>query len=235
MTAGGSARAMAARLAARHRARTIKTTISAGAAGAAAVGLLTSSLTGALLGGAVTAILGAATARTRPTHAGAWSKGAEGEEATAAILTPLALPGWTVLHDRAIPGTRANLDHLVVSPTGAVVVIDSKRWRRDWAVTATPDGRLMCGPRPQDRDVASIAFEANRVASTLRVPVHRIIAVHGAHIPAGPLRLRHPSGQITVTAAHALPALLRALPGGATTDPRLLAQRAELDFPPYNT
>lgn len=234
MTAGNSARAQAARLAARHRARTIKTAIGAGAAGAATVGMLTSSLTGALLAGAATAIVGAATARTRPTQASAWSKGAEGEEATAALLDPLRLRGWTVLHDRAIPGTRANLDHLLISPTGAVVVVDSKRWRRNWTVTTTPDGRLMCGPRPQDRDTASLAFEAGRVAQALCVPIHRIIAVHGARVPASPLRLPHPSGPITVTAAQTLPALLHGLPTRHTIHPQLIAQRAEAAFPPYN-
>jgi hypothetical protein len=32
------------------------------------------------------------------------------------------------LHDRRIPGTRANIDHLAVTPTG-VYVIDAKRYR----------------------------------------------------------------------------------------------------------
>jgi hypothetical protein len=37
--------------------------------------------------------------------------------------------GWVVLHDLAIPGSRTNLDHLVIGP-GGVFVIDSKQYRR---------------------------------------------------------------------------------------------------------
>lgn len=33
-----------------------------------------------------------------------------------------------MLHDRRIPGTRTNIDHLVVAPTG-VFVVDAKRYR----------------------------------------------------------------------------------------------------------
>jgi hypothetical protein len=33
-----------------------------------------------------------------------------------------------VFHDLAVPGSPANVDHLVIGPTG-VFVIDSKRWR----------------------------------------------------------------------------------------------------------
>jgi hypothetical protein len=33
-----------------------------------------------------------------------------------------------VLHDRCIPGTRANIDHIAVTPTG-VFVIDAKKYR----------------------------------------------------------------------------------------------------------
>ncbi len=36
--------------------------------------------------------------------------------------------GIVVLHDRRIPGTRANIDHIVVGPTG-VYVVDAKRYQ----------------------------------------------------------------------------------------------------------
>ena len=58
----------------------------------------------------------------------AWQRGATGERRTARLLDPLARHGWAVLHDLAIPGSRANLDHLVVGP-GGVFVIDSKHYR----------------------------------------------------------------------------------------------------------
>jgi hypothetical protein len=53
----------------------------------------------------------------------AWRRGAAGERRTARLLAPLERRGWAVLHDLAIPGTQANLDHLVIGP-GGVLVID---------------------------------------------------------------------------------------------------------------
>ncbi|WP_406436587.1 NERD domain-containing protein [Streptomyces sp. NBC_01613] len=43
----------------------------------------------------------------RPTHS-SWAKGAAGEQATARLLARLGRRGYTVLHDRTVPGSRAN-------------------------------------------------------------------------------------------------------------------------------
>jgi hypothetical protein len=57
----------------------------------------------------------------------AWRRGAAGERRTARLLAPLERRGWAVLHDLAISGSKANIDHLVIGPGG--VVIDSKQYR----------------------------------------------------------------------------------------------------------
>ena len=57
----------------------------------------------------------------------AWASGAEGEERVGARLDQLSSDCIRVLHDRRIPGTRANVDHIVVTPSG-VWVIDTKRY-----------------------------------------------------------------------------------------------------------
>jgi hypothetical protein len=54
--------------------------------------------------------------------------GAVGEERLGQRLNALANENLRVLHDRRIPGTRANIDHLAVTPTG-IYVIDAKRYR----------------------------------------------------------------------------------------------------------
>lgn len=54
----------------------------------------------------------------------AWGVGAEGERTVAARLE--GVPGITVLHDRHIPRSRANIDHIAVGPSG-VFVIDAKK------------------------------------------------------------------------------------------------------------
>ena len=61
-----------------------------------------------------------------PQSTKAWERGALGEELLARRLTDLP-DTFRVLHDRRIPGTRANIDHIAIGPTG-VWVIDAKRY-----------------------------------------------------------------------------------------------------------
>lgn len=63
-----------------------------------------------------------------PQSTTAWAAGAHGEERLGRRLDGLAGPEVRVLHDRRIPGTRANIDHLVVTRSG-VYVVDAKRYR----------------------------------------------------------------------------------------------------------
>jgi hypothetical protein len=58
----------------------------------------------------------------------AWATGAVGEERVGYLLDPLRSERVSVLHDRRIPGSRANIDHLVVDSNG-IWVIDSKRYK----------------------------------------------------------------------------------------------------------
>jgi hypothetical protein len=63
-----------------------------------------------------------------PQSTKAWATGARGEERLGHRLDQLSGQGVQVLHDRRIPRTRANIDHIVVGPTG-VFVIDAKKYR----------------------------------------------------------------------------------------------------------
>jgi hypothetical protein len=63
-----------------------------------------------------------------PQSTTAWDTGAVGEERLGARLNELANDSLLVLHDRRIPRTRANIDHLAVTPTG-IWVIDAKKYR----------------------------------------------------------------------------------------------------------
>lgn len=62
-----------------------------------------------------------------PQSTKAWDTGALGEERLGSRLNELASNTLRVLHDRRIPGSRANIDHLAVTPTG-VFVIDAKKY-----------------------------------------------------------------------------------------------------------
>ncbi len=93
-----------------------------------------------------------------------WRRGAEGEAATAMLLARLPRRRYVVLHDRRIPGSRANIDHLVIGPTG-VWVIDTKVRRQNYPIEVRP-----------------VTFEADRVETLLDVDVCAIVAVHGSDL-----------------------------------------------------
>lgn len=78
-----------------------------------------------------------------PKSTRAWDSGAKGEQRMGTLLQEIAGPDLGVLHDRRIPRSRANIDHLVICPSG-VFVIDAKRYRN-----ARPQLRVeaeSCGP-----------------------------------------------------------------------------------------
>jgi len=62
-----------------------------------------------------------------PQSTRAWQTGARGEVVLGGRLDSLRERGIHVLHDRRIPGTTANIDHIVVGPRG-VFVIDAKKY-----------------------------------------------------------------------------------------------------------
>jgi len=62
-----------------------------------------------------------------PQSTQSWDTGALGEERLGSRLNELASDTLRFLHDRRIPGSRANIDHLAVTPIG-VFVIDAKKY-----------------------------------------------------------------------------------------------------------
>ena len=112
-----------------------------------------------------------------------------------------------VLHDLAVPGSRANLDHLVIGP-GGVFVVDSKQYRG--RLQLDPSGRLWHGRYPLAPTLRAVSFEADRAAQVLADPqvVVPIVAVHGTQIPWGMVVTQG----VPVVAARRLPSMLRTLP-----------------------
>ena len=114
----------------------------------------------------------------------AWRSGARGERKTARILARLERDGFVAFHDLAVPGSPANVDHLVIGPTG-VFVIDSKFYRGN--ISVGPDGRLWYGARCLDRVLGTLWWEAQQVAEALagrpEVRVHPVLCMHEARLP----------------------------------------------------
>ena len=186
--AGSSAADMARTLSAQQRRRLLL----GGAGGLAAVFVLAWMVTGsaqAALGLALIAVGAGVVLYRSNSDAAKWRKGARGERSTARYLRPLERRGYVVMHDRALdrPGDRANLDHLVIGPCGAVVV-DSKNWHRNTMVKAR-GGRVWVGRTPGAKVIAATALERRRVREGLtrdlgaEVTAHAVLAIHGAKLP----------------------------------------------------
>jgi hypothetical protein len=159
----------------------------------------------------------------------AWRRGAAGERRTARLLAPLQRRGWAVLHDLAIPGSTANIDHLVIGP-GGVLVIDSKRYRGQLRVDR--DGLVWHGRHLLVSALRTTLWEADQADEVLgiaNVQVAAIVAVHGASVPWGGLRAEG----VTIIPARRLPDLLQALPPVLGPERvAWLADRARLRFRP---
>jgi hypothetical protein len=157
----------------------------------------------------------------------AWRRGAAGERRTARLLAPLERCGWAVLHDLAIPGSQANIDHLVIGP-GGVVVIDTKHYRGQ--VHLDRDGMVWHGRHlllATLRKLRWAADQADQVLGVADVQILAIMAVHGAKVPWGRLT----ADGVIVAPARRVPDLLQALP--AILGPERVAwlvDRARLRF-----
>ena len=115
-----------------------------------------------------------------------WARGAEGERRTERILGKLPGRRWAVWHDLAVPGTRANIDHLVVGRTG-VWVVDTKTTRSavrcSWRSVHLGDRRLDTDSTRWEAGIVGEMLDvelkkADRPPLTGREGVRPVVAVH---------------------------------------------------------
>lgn len=102
----------------------------------------------------------------------AWDLGAHGEEVFAKSLDQLADAGLYFLHDRRIPPTKANIDHIVIAPTG-VYVIDAKNYtgrpqlRVSGGIFSPRVEKLMVGRRDCTKLVDGVLKQVDRVSEVI--------------------------------------------------------------------
>jgi hypothetical protein len=116
-----------------------------------------------------------------PQSTEAWEDGARGEQKLGAMLDLLRDEGMAVLHDRRVPGSLANIDHLVVSHAG-VFVIDAKNYQgrverrsNGWFSSGA---RLLVGGRDRSAVLAKMERQAAAVRAALgssTVPMTQVI------------------------------------------------------------
>jgi hypothetical protein len=114
-----------------------------------------------------------------PQSTRAWAKGSEGERRLAAHLLRTVGDRAVLLHDRKVPRTRGNIDHLAVAASG-VWVIDAKNYaglvqRRDKGGFFKTDYHLYVGGRDRTKVIEGLTWQVDAVRSALgdaEVPVH---------------------------------------------------------------
>ena len=120
-----------------------------------------------------------------PQSTAAWAKGAEGERQLARRLNEDLAGVAIVLHDRKVPRTRGNIDHLVVAPSG-VWIVDAKNYAgkvemRDVGGWFSTDVRLLVNGRNQTKLVDGLGWQADAVNAVLEsigfgeAPLHRAL------------------------------------------------------------
>ena len=97
----------------------------------------------------------------------AWAKGSEGERRLAVRLQREVGDRAVLLHDRKVPGTRGNIDHIVVAPSG-VWVIDAKAYdgrveRRDVGGLFRTDMRLYVRGRDRTKLAENLRWQIDAV------------------------------------------------------------------------
>lgn len=119
-----------------------------------------------------------------PQSTTAWARGAKGEELLGRGLDSLAGKGVRTLHDRRIPRTRANIDHICVTASG-VFVIDAKRYkgrpslRIEGGILRPRTARLVIGSRDGTSLVQGVHKQVGLVRDALAAAGHGAVPVRG--------------------------------------------------------
>jgi Nuclease-related domain len=126
-----------------------------------------------------------------------WQRGAHGERRTARLLDRLTRDGYVVFHDLAVPDSPANVDHLVIGPSG-VFVIASKQWTG--SVQQGTDGLAWHNHYPLERTLETVRWETQVIGRLLGTRAAALLCVHAAHVQGGGL---HAQG-VAIVPAHLL-------------------------------
>jgi hypothetical protein len=121
-----------------------------------------------------------------PNSITAWQTGAQGELRTGRLLEPLEGEGFRILHDRQIPGSRANIDHIVIGPPG-IFVVETKSLGGSLQIR---DNDVFVSGRRRTKMIDEVKREALAVQTALAKElaargwmVSPIICVHRADLP----------------------------------------------------
>jgi hypothetical protein len=124
-----------------------------------------------------------------PQHQHAWAPRASGAEQVARRLAELVNDRAILLHERRIPGSLANIDHIAIAPAG-VWVIDAKRYNGRLTIDRSPLGKAKLKIAGSDRtrlihglttQVSLVDAAVARIAPG--VPVRGVLCFVDADLP----------------------------------------------------
>ncbi len=125
----------------------------------------------------------------------AWRRPSVAERHTEGQLRKLERSGYRSLHARAIPGTDAQIDHLVIGPTG-VYAVDSEKWDKRLPVRTQSHRKLFHGPFSKKDRLDEARMEATKAGELISQELGREItvvpslAIYGPKIPWKVLKVR---------------------------------------------
>jgi hypothetical protein len=119
-----------------------------------------------------------ATAERLVTEATWLERVASDERAMAVELAKLP-ETYTILHDLQVPGSKGNIDHVVIGPGGAFLIIT----RRHDEGVAFRDGQLFVGDTSMRPDLEAARQEATLLAQTLGVQIAPVLGLCGGPVP----------------------------------------------------
>jgi hypothetical protein len=122
-----------------------------------------------------------------PDSTRSWATGAKGEALTGRALEQLKIEGFVILHDRRIPGSSANIDHIVIGPPG-VAVVETKSYSGQLRVRGNDvyirGNRRTSGTAEQARrEAVAVTVALADELERRRLKVRPILCVHRASLP----------------------------------------------------
>jgi hypothetical protein len=167
----------------------------------------------------------------------AWDRGGRGEERVGQYLSGAVGLDGLVLHDRSIPGTRGNIDHIAIVPSG-VWVIDTKAYtgrvqQRDLGGWFVSRPALFVNGRDRSALIPAVLRQVARVEKFVAPDVPLRAALCFADAEWGLLGRPFAIDGVTITWAHKLAGSL-VEPGPLSVNTiRSLASGIAAAFPPY--
>lgn len=177
------------------RFRRLRNRLLLGLAVGVAVGFLAGSWQAGLTLGVAAAVADAVYRARMTSSVPAWRRVSAAERRTEAQLRRMERIGYRTLHARAIPGSDAQIDHLVIGPTG-VYAVDSEKWDKKLPLRVQMGKKLFHGPFNKKDRLKEAHWEASEASKYIsevygrQVVVVPSLAVYGPAVPWKVLNIR---------------------------------------------